>query len=181
MVALSDESLVAGMASGERDAAAAFVRRFQSRVYGLALSIVGLPALAEDVAQEAFVKAWRHAATYDARRGRVSTWLLTITRNCAIDAIRYRHENPMEPDLLLALLTAREDDDESDDPETGARLQQALAELPPEQARPIVMMAFYGFTATEIATDDDIPLGTVKTRVRRGLRFLRQRMEVRDA
>jgi RNA polymerase sigma factor (sigma-70 family) len=181
MVALSDESLVAGMASGERDAAAAFVRRFQSRVYGLALSIVAVPALAEDVAQEAFVKAWRHAATYDARRGRVSTWLLTLTRNCAIDAIRYRHENPMEPDLLLALLTAREDGDEPDDPETGAQLQQALAELPPEQARPIVMMAFYGFTATEIAARDDVPLGTVKTRVRRGLAFLRQRMGVRDA
>src|SRR5262245_30834566 len=122
MVPLSDESLVAGMAAGEQDAAAAFVRRFQSRVYGLALSIVNVPAVAEDVAQEAFVKAWRHAATYDARRGRVSTWLLTITRNAAVDAVRYGHESPMDPDLLLALLTAREDTDDPDDPDTGARL-----------------------------------------------------------
>jgi RNA polymerase sigma factor (sigma-70 family) len=180
MVSLSDESLVAGMASGEQDAAAAFVRRFQARVYGLALAVVGVPTLAEDVAQEAFVKAWRHAATYDARRGRVSTWLLTITRNSAIDAIRFRHEHPMDPDLLLALLTAKEDNDESDDPDTSARLQQALADLPSEQARPIVMMAFYGFTATEIAAQNDMPLGTVKTRVRRGLKAMRERLGVRD-
>jgi len=180
MVALSDESLVAGMASGEPDAAAAFVHRFQSRVYGLALSIVNVPAVAEDVAQEAFIKAWRHAATYDARRGRVSTWLLTITRNAAVDAVRYRHENPADPDTLLALLTAREDLDDRADPDTGARLRQALAELPPEQSKPIVMMTYYGYTASEIATNDDVPLGTVKTRVRRGLGFLRERMGVRD-
>ena len=180
MVSLSDESLVAGMATGEQDATAAFVRRFQARVYGLALAIVGVPTLAEDVAQEAFVKAWRHADTYDARRGRVSTWLLTITRNSAIDAIRFRHERPMDPDLLLALLTARDDHEESDDPDTSARLQTALSDLPPEQAKPIVMMAFYGFTATEIASQSDVSLGTVKTRVRRGLRALRERMGVRD-
>jgi RNA polymerase sigma factor (sigma-70 family) len=181
MVALSDESLLAGMASGEQGAAAAFVRRYQARVYGLALTIVGVPALAEDVAQDAFVKAWRHAATYDARRGRVSTWLLTITRNAAIDAIRYRHEHPMDPDLLLALLTSRDESGERDDLDTSLGLRQALAELPPEQATPIVMMTFYGLTANEIATRNDIPLGTVKTRVRRGLRALRQRLGVRDA
>jgi RNA polymerase sigma-70 factor (ECF subfamily) len=74
---LSDEILLAGMAGGDQDAAAAFVRRYQARVYGLALTVVRSPALAEEVAQEAFLKAWRHAGTYDARRGRVATWLLT--------------------------------------------------------------------------------------------------------
>jgi len=182
VVVLSDESLLAGMASGEQHAAAAFVRRYQARVYGLALTVVGVPDLAEDVAQEAFVKAWRHAATYDPRRGRVSTWLLTITRNTAIDAIRYRHEHPMDPDLLLALLTARDGGgDPGDDLDTSLRLRQALAELPREQATPIVMMTFYGLTAKEIATRNDVPVGTVKTRVRRGLRALRERLGVRDA
>ena len=177
---LSDESLVAGMAAEDPDAAAAFVRRFQARVFGLAVSIVGSPELAEEVAQDAFFKAWRSAAAYDARRGRVSTWLLTITRNSAIDAIRLRRELPMEPDTLLALLAARETDQTSDDDQTSARLQQALQELPPEQAKPVVMMTFYGLTAAEIATRDDIPVGTVKTRIRRGLQALRQRMGARD-
>lgn len=180
-MAVSDESLLAGMASGDQDAAAAFVRRYQARVYGLALTVVRLPALAEDVAQDTFVKAWRHAATYDPRRGRVSTWLLTITRNAAIDAIRYRHDDPMEQDLLVALLTVRDESEESDDLDTNLALRQALAELPQELAAPIVLMTFFGLTAREIATRDDVPVGTVKTRVRRGLEKLRHRMGVRDA
>jgi RNA polymerase sigma-70 factor (ECF subfamily) len=180
-VVVSDESLLAGMASGDEDAAAALVRRYQARVYGLALTIVRLPGLAEDVAQEAFVKAWRHAATYDPRRGRVSTWLLSITRNAAIDAIRYRHDDPTDPDHLVALLTVRDEGDTGDDLDTNLELRQALAELPHEQAAPIVLMTFFGLTAQEISIRDDIPVGTVKTRVRRGLRKLRERMGVRDA
>lgn len=180
MVSLTDESLLAGMASGDSRSAASLVRRYQARVYGLALTIVGVPSLAEDVAQEAFVKAWRGAASYDPRRGSVAAWLLTITRNAAIDAVRYRHEQPMEPDTLLAVLTARELAPEEPDLDTSLQLRQALAELPREQAAPILMMTYYGFTASEIASKDNVPLGTVKTRVRRGLTTLRQRMGVRD-
>jgi RNA polymerase sigma factor (sigma-70 family) len=178
---VSDESLLAGMARGESESAATFVRRYQARVYGLALTIVGLPAVAEEVAQEAFIKAWRHAASYDGRRGRVSTWLFTITRNTAIDAVRYRHDDPMDPQVLMAVLAARQDGDSADDPDTSLQLRQALAELTPEQAMPIVMMAYAGLTAQEIAARNDIPVGTVKTRVRRGLQVLRDRWEVRDA
>jgi RNA polymerase sigma-70 factor (ECF subfamily) len=181
MVRLSDESLLAGMASGDERAAAAFVRRYQARVYGLALTIVGVPAVAEEVAQEAFMKAWRHAASFDARRARVSTWLLTITRNAAIDAVRYRRENPMDSDLLLALVTARDQRDQGPDPDTSLGLRQALAELPQEQAEPIVMMTYYGLTANEIASRTNVPLGTVKSRVRRGFQALRRGLGVRDA
>jgi RNA polymerase sigma-70 factor (ECF subfamily) len=175
---LSDESLLAGLGGGEPDSAAAFVRRYQARVYGLALTIVGVPAVAEEVAQETFIKAWRHAATYDGRRGRVSTWLLTITRNTAIDMVRYRHDDPMDPELLMAVLTARQDGDPADDQDTSLQLRQALSELTPEQAMPIVMMTYHGLTAQEIATRNDIPVGTIKTRVRRGLQVLRDRWEV---
>jgi RNA polymerase sigma factor (sigma-70 family) len=180
VVAVSDESLLAGMASGDQDAAAALVRRYQARVYGLALTIVRLPGLAEDVAQEAFVKAWRNAGTFDPRRGRVSTWLLSITRNAAIDTIRYRHDDPMDPELLVAVLTVRNDGDAGDDQDTNLELRQALAELPHEQAEPIVLMTYFGLTAQEIAVRDDIPLGTVKTRVRAGLKRLREGLGVRD-
>jgi RNA polymerase sigma factor (sigma-70 family) len=85
---LSDEALLAGLAAGQTDAAAAFIRRYQARVYGLAVTIVRDPGTAEDVAQETFVRAWRHAHTYDPRRGRLATWLLTIARNLAIDVVR---------------------------------------------------------------------------------------------
>src|SRR3954469_18255156 len=82
---LSDEALLAGLAAGQPEAAAAFIRRFQARVYGLVITIVRDEGVAEDVAQETFTRAWRHAASYDARRGRVATWLLSIARNLAID------------------------------------------------------------------------------------------------
>src|SRR3954454_15413703 len=82
---LSDEALLAGLASGDPDDAAAFVRRFQRRVYGLACTILHDDDLADDAAQEAFLRAWRHAVGYDPRRGRVAAWLLTIARNVAID------------------------------------------------------------------------------------------------
>lgn len=180
MPLLSDEALLAGMADGDQAAAAAFVRRYQARVFGLALTVVGDRSLAEDVAQEAFVKAWRHAASYDARRGRVSTWLLTITRNAAVDAVRYGHESAMDPDLLLAVLTRQDAREPEPDVDAALSVRQALAELPPEQSRPIVQMTFQGLTAQEIATSQGLPLGTVKTRVRRGLRRLGEKLGVRD-
>jgi RNA polymerase sigma-70 factor (ECF subfamily) len=73
MVAASDEALIAGLAAGDRGAATAFVRRFQSRVFGLAVTMVGDAAVAEEISQEAFTRAWRHAGAYDARKGRVPT------------------------------------------------------------------------------------------------------------
>ena len=107
MDGLSDESLLAGLGSGNPDAAAAFVRRFQSRVYGLALTMLHDPDLAEEVAQETFVRAWRHAASYDPRRGRVPAWLLTTARNLAIDRTRMRPVTPTDPDVIASCDHAR--------------------------------------------------------------------------
>ncbi|HEX2294482.1 MAG TPA: sigma-70 family RNA polymerase sigma factor [Actinomycetota bacterium] len=164
------------MASGDPDAAAAFVRRYQARVFGLALSILGDRAAAEEVAQEAFLRAWRHGAGYDARRGRVSTWLLTITRNLSVDALRMRRAQPLDPVTLVALCE-REDGDDSDDPHVAAdearRLRAALAELPLEQKTALVQAAFYGRTAREISDAEGVPLGTVKTRIRAAMLKLR--------
>jgi RNA polymerase sigma factor (sigma-70 family) len=170
-VALSDESLIVGMALGDTDAMAAFVRRFQARVYGLALSVVGDSGLAEEVAQDAFMRAWRHAAAYDPRRARVVTWLLTITRNLAVDAIRLRR------DRLLAAFREEMNEPEYDGAEW---LRAGLRELPTDHARPVVLAVAYGWTAKEIAELEGIPLGTAKTRIRRGLARLRQALGVKD-
>jgi RNA polymerase sigma-70 factor (ECF subfamily) len=103
MWSVSDDALVAGLATGDQEAATAFVRRFQRRVFGLARTIVPDDRAAEDIAQEAFVRAWKHASAYDPRRGSVVGWLLTITRNLAIDAVRVRRPLTLDPDALLAL------------------------------------------------------------------------------
>ena len=181
--ALSDESLLAGLAVGDGDAGTAFVRRHQRRVYGLALRLVGDAALAEDVAQEAFARAWRHAGAYDSRRGSVTTWLLTITRNLAIDSLRVRRVDPLDPDDVAALaaggggfggvngpVASPEDGVAVDDL---ARLKAAVAGLPVDQRRALVLAAWYGRTAKEISASEGIPVGTAKTRIRAGMLKLR--------
>src|SRR5213078_3762824 len=94
------------MAAGDANAAAAFVRRFQRPVYGLALTMLRDRVAAEDLAQDVFVRAWRNAASYDARRGAVLSWLLGITRNAAIDVLRLKRAEPVDPETLAVRLQA---------------------------------------------------------------------------
>jgi RNA polymerase sigma factor (sigma-70 family) len=179
----SDEALLAGLAAHDPDAATAFVRRFQGRVYGLAVTILGDPAAAEDVAQEAFVRAWRHASTYDPRRGAVSSWLLTIARNLAIDRARLTGSRPVDPDFLASQLDRRSRADSVDIAGRAAerdRLRGLLSALPPKQRRALVLSTYFGRTAKEIGALDGTPVGTVKTRIRDALLTLRTRLEVED-
>ena len=176
MWAAPDDALLAGMAAGDRDAVVAFIRRFQRRVYGLAVAVVGDPVLAEDVAQEAFVRAWRNAATFDARRGSVTSWLLTVTRNLAIDAIRLRRAEPVDPDTLVAMhLPAHEPGpvDVAVAREDASRLAAALRRLPEDQRRAVVLAGIGGRTAREVGEIEDVPLGTAKTRIRTAMLKLR--------
>jgi RNA polymerase sigma factor (sigma-70 family) len=177
----SDEALLAGLAAGDRDASAAFVRRFQRRAYGLARTIVHDSSTAEDVAQEAFVRAWRYAGSYDARRGSVLTWLLTIVRNVAVDRLRLRQPEPLDPELLASKLQLHQGRDEGDEQSVVAereQLRQALAVLPSEQRRALLLAAYFGRTAAEVAELEAIPLGTAKTRIRTAMHRLRDWMEV---
>jgi RNA polymerase sigma-70 factor (ECF subfamily) len=174
----ADDALLAGYGAGDPLAAAAFIRRHQARVYGLALSIVTDPTLAEDVAQEAFTRAWRHAATYDVRRGTVPTWLLTITRNLAIDSLRLRRSVPIDPASLALLdLKATGFDAEpgraAELADDTSRIRAALAHLPAPQRRAIVLAGLCGRTAKEVSESEGIPLGTAKTRIRAALHKLR--------
>jgi RNA polymerase sigma factor (sigma-70 family) len=173
---VSDEALLAGVAAGDEDAMAAFVRRHQGRVYGLALSVVGVPAIAEEVAQEAFVRAWRHAGNYDARKAQASTWLLTITRNVAIDVLRVRRELAVEPAVVAEMLISPTND--SDRVADSERITTALRALPREQAMAVLLSVHFGLTAREISEKEQIPLGTAKTRIRTGLSRLRAMLEV---
>jgi RNA polymerase sigma-70 factor (ECF subfamily) len=171
------------MGVGDERAAVAFVRRYQRRVFGLALSMVGDASLAEDIAQEAFLRAWRHALVFDRRRASVGTWILTITRNLAVDALRLRRPVVTDPaDSMWASLASvgpsPEDKVESSD--LRGRISRSLSSLPPEQSRALVLAAVYGYTAAEISQVESVPLGTAKTRVRRGLQKLRASTSVRE-
>jgi RNA polymerase sigma-70 factor (ECF subfamily) len=177
---LSDEALLAGMAVGDQSAAVTFTRRYQRRTFGLAYSMTSDAGMAEDVAQEAMLRVWRHAPVFDPRRGSVTSWVLTITRNLAIDALRLRRALPTDPDdfALTALASAEHN------PEDAVRrgdvrrtVRAALQVLPDEQRRAVVLAAVYGRTALEISESEQIPLGTAKTRIRTGLIRLRAAVE----
>ena len=175
---LSDEALLAGLTFGDPESARVFLRRFQSRVFGLALSVLRDPVLAEDVAQEAFLRAWRHGQSYDPRRGTVAAWLLRITRNLAIDALRLRRAEVMDPDVLAVVAPPSDIsvEDAALTSEAAAAVRRALRSLPEEQSRALMLAAFFGRTAEEISRSEAIPLGTAKTRVRLGLRRIRALM-----
>jgi RNA polymerase sigma factor (sigma-70 family) len=182
VVTPSDEALLAGLGTGEREAAAAFVRRFQGRVYGLALTIVRDRGIAEDVAQETFVRAWRNADAYDARRGRVVTWLLAIARNLAIDATRRRTPRPTDPEAVVSQLElAGRQAEPIHETVPDERLRAAISALPAEQRRALVLAAYLGRTAQEISDLDAVPLGTVKWRIRTAMLKLRGQLEERHA
>jgi len=173
---LTDEELLTRYGASDPAAASEFVRRFERRVFGLAYTIVGDGATAEEVAQSALLRAWTHAERFDARRGGVLTWLLTITRNLAIDALRVRRPVTVTPDEALDLAgvsTAREPADVAVLSDDVDRLRDALSALPEEQRRAVVLAGIWGLTAREIAEQDAIPVGTAKTRIRAGLRRLR--------
>ena len=176
-----DAALVAGFALGDEAAATAFVRRFQSRVFGLALSITRDEGLAEDVSQEVFVRAWRAGGNYDPRRASALTWLLTITRNAAIDTIRAKRPLPLADDTLERIVgaTLAHDGPEyrAEVADESSRAVERLRALPVEQARVVVLALMGGCTAAEISEREQIPLGTAKTRLRSGLRRLRDAMK----
>jgi RNA polymerase sigma factor (sigma-70 family) len=178
----SDEALLAGYATGDPRTAAAFVRRFQGRVYGLALTIVRQPAIAEEVAQETFVRVFRHAGNYDARKGRVSTWLLSIARNLSIDVTRMKRLDPVDPEVIAAELSLTSQEPAADEadlqPDERDQLRSAITDLPDDQRRALVLAAYMGRTAREISDLDEVPVGTIKTRIRTAMIKLRDELEV---
>lgn len=172
---LPDETLLAGLGAGDAELALAFVRRFQRVVFGVAMTVIGDTTTAEDVAQQAFEQAWRHAQVFDSRRGSVRAWLTTIARNLAVDVVRARTAAPVDPDELPAILTAVTDTPErlAVAHDSAAELRRTLAGLPEPQGRAVAMAGIYGMTAQQIADTEGIPLGTAKTRIRDGMQKLR--------
>jgi RNA polymerase sigma-70 factor, ECF subfamily len=171
---LSDETLVALVAEGDTDAFALLYKRYVRSAIALATQMCRRRAIAEEVVQEAFLSFWRSSRHYDRSRGSVRAWVLGIVRNRAIDVLRQNvaHE--------LADANARGVEDlvearEHTDGEVGRRalareLLIALEGLPPEQSCVITLAYYGGYTHIEIARMLNTPIGTVKGRMRLGLR-----------
>jgi len=174
---LSDPDLAAALASGDVGALGELYDRYGSLAFAVAVRVVGDSGRAEDVVQEAFLKVWRSAARFDAQRGSLRGWLLACVRNRAIDSLRGRgaHEQAeleLQPELVATGSGSDPWREVSRSLERAA-IQEALSSLPPEQRQAIELAYYGGLTQVEISRSLDVPLGTIKTRMRAGLHRLR--------
>jgi RNA polymerase sigma-70 factor (ECF subfamily) len=136
---------------------------------------------AEDIAQDAFLRAWRHASSFDSAKGSVTTWVLTITRNAALDALRQRRPESVNPNAEAFLHTMASDPLPVDVvlvDEQMEGVRAALARMPTKQRRAVVLASLFGMTAREIAEAEQLPLGTAKTRIRSGMLRLRAELNL---
>lgn len=181
-----DEELMEGVQRGDGRAIAALYDRYGGLVFSLGLRMLGDREGAEELVQEVFLRAWRQAASYQPSLGRLSTWLLGIARNLAVDELRRRGARPQradgDSDLQLAQI-ATPDDDPAERLSTSAQrdeIREALESLPPAQ-RQVMDLAYYGgLTQSEIAATLGDPLGTVKTRMRLATQKLRELLRDMD-
>ncbi|MGD0961268.1 MAG: sigma-70 family RNA polymerase sigma factor [Methylomonas sp.] len=171
---------IAGMVDGDQNALGLLYDNLVHQVYGLSLRITKRTALAEEVAQDTFWQVWRQAPRFDPARGSVKAWVMTIARSRALDALREieADECELEPETL-ALIAAPEDGAPPNllaAVEQGRQLQTVLASLDPI-ARQLVSLAFFrGLSHEEIAVSSGLPLGTVKSHIRRALQTLQQQL-----
>lgn len=175
-----EQQLMEGLLAGDDDAIRTLYARFGRPVYSLGLRLLGTRESAEELTQDVFLTAWRKATRFDPERGRLSTWLMTIAHNLAVDRLR-RETGVSRPTLVLV-------DEVPDAP--GLDEQEVLIERDAamraleslsEAERLLVSRSYFrGLTAREIAEADGIPLGTVKTRLRSAMIKVRKANEGKD-
>jgi len=170
----SDEALLARVADGDRDAFGDLYQRYARAVLGLALRRLGDRGRAEDATQEAFASIWRAARSYKPERGPVAPWLYAVARNAIADRGRARNEPPAE--LPETASDEAGPPDRAEQSWVAWRVHRAMEELP-ETERSVLELAYWsGLSQSEIAEFLAIPLGTVKTRTRSGLRRLSEEL-----
>ncbi len=173
----AEGALLTRVAGGDGAAFDALYARYAAVATGVARGILGEPALAEDAVQEAFLTVWRHAARYDPARGSVQSWLLTIVRHRALDDLQRRHADRWVDDAAVAEVSDGSDTHELACQHAAAQVvRAALAQLPAAQRAVLALAYAGGYSQTEIARAQGVALGTVKGRVRLGLRALRTQL-----
>jgi RNA polymerase sigma-70 factor (ECF subfamily) len=161
----------------QRDAAAfeMIYDRYRRLVYGIAFKMLGEASAAEDLMQAVFLKIWSAPQAFSG--GNCAAWIARVTRNRALDVLRSRASHP-EVSIAVDVPVEGALDDAVFARLDGLRVRTALESLPPEQRSPIELGFFGGLTHDEIARQSALPLGTVKTRIRAGLRRLRSSLEM---
>ena len=179
---LADEELIPLVGAGDAEAFAALYDRHSRAAYSVAWRMTGEKQAAEDLAQDAFLKAWRSAGSYRPHRGSVKTWLLSIVHNRGVDGLRSsasRRRTREEAEAEAPRNQPNEAFSEAWGNHKRARVREALRDIPREQREVLALLHWEGLTQLEVSERLGLPLGTVKGRSRLGLRKLRARPELR--
>ena len=183
-VGVDDETLLRRIAEGDEQAIGTFYDRWHALVHGVVLRVLRQHDDVEDVLEETFWQVWRQAERYEASRGSVQTWLLTIARSRALDRVRSLkrlREQSLENDEGEMAVQLSAEGDPAMDAESAERRRiviAALGELPQEQREALELGYFRGLSQSEIAERTGQPLGTIKTRMRLAMQKLRSRLQV---
>ncbi len=171
----SEEELVTLIRNKNTEAFKSLYDNYSSALYGVILKVVEIEELAQDILQDSFVKIWKSFSSYDSSKGRLFTWMLNISRNTAIDALRSKHgkmegkiqsiDNSVYEVNAQTKVTTNIDQ---------IGLKDVLKKLKNEHLILIELVYFKGYTQEEISQELAMPLGTVKTRIRTALNQLRE-------
>jgi RNA polymerase sigma factor (sigma-70 family) len=171
---LTDEEVLALVGRADEVALGELYDRFGRVAYGLALRILRDPALAQDAVQDAMLSAWRTAASFDPRRGKASTWLMTLVHRRAVDVVRREDRRRAQPIENAPIASGDATDETAELREQRRAVQAALAQLPPEQREALELAYYGGLSQSELAERLGVPLGTVKSRMFSALSKLRE-------
>lgn len=178
-----DRDLLRRLLTRDEAAFRGLFARYAPTAKALALRVVRQQQLAEEIVQEAFMAVWRNPAAYEEQRGSVKTWLMGMVHHRAVDAVR-REESQHRRAEAEATMAVAEAGDHAEDvvaqlgaPQERAAVRMALDSLPEEQRAVLEMMYFDGLSQSQIASNNGLPLGTVKSRTLLGMRRLRTALE----
>lgn len=174
---LEERRLVEGLRDREPGALQEAYDRFGRITFGFLVKTLGDRGAAEDVQQQVFLEIWRRADRFDPERGKLLTWVMTIARSRAIDHLRRRVPEPIDPETAAAAADAPSGGGEIEALADQWRMRALLDRLPATESELLRLRFYGGFSQSEIAAREGIPLGTVKTRMFSGLRRLREMIE----
>jgi RNA polymerase sigma-70 factor, ECF subfamily len=181
---LADEDLISLVEAADAEAFATLYDRHSRAAFSLAYRMMGERQASEDLTQDAFLKVWRSAGSYRAERGSVRTWILSIVHNRGIDQIRSQASRRRTQDKIEASAPRSQPSEAFAETLRNSQrdqVREALDTLPPEQLKILELAYFSGYTHVEISDLLRLPLGTVKGRMRLGLKKIRDYFESRDA
>ena len=173
---LADENLISFVGQGDAEAFTTLYDRHSHAAFSLAYRVMGERQAAEDLVQEAFLKLWRSATSYRPERGSVRTWLLSIVRNRGIDQLRSQASRRRTQEKIEASAPRSQPSEAFAETWRNSQrdqLREALNTLPPEQLKILELAYFSGYTHAQISQLVDVPLGTIKGRMRLGLKKMR--------